>query len=77
MPALNLTLTKLNDSASRVFTAVGNYGYHCGIHTGDPVCRTGMGGSCTSYPKEPLQKPASNRDMFGRGVDCCSGVGGQ
>ena len=50
MPPLNLTLTNLNDSASRVFTAVGNYGYHCGIHGGDPVTKTGMWGSVQVVP---------------------------
>jgi len=31
-------------SVSRVFTAVGDFGYHCTVHGGDPVGKTGMWG---------------------------------
>jgi plastocyanin len=48
IPPLNLAgATAVNPGGppqSRVFTAAGNYGYHCGIHTGDPVTKTGMWG---------------------------------
>jgi hypothetical protein len=40
-PPLNLAIPP---NASATFTAVGNYGYHCGIHGGDPVARTNMWG---------------------------------
>jgi plastocyanin len=39
-PAMNLSgLPK-----SRTFTAVGDYGYHCGVHGGDPVNKVAMYG---------------------------------
>ncbi len=41
-PALNLS--PIPPDQSRVFTTVGNYGYHCNIHGGDPVTKTGMWG---------------------------------
>lgn len=35
-PALNM-----NAPGSRQFTTVGNFGYHCGVHGGNPVNETG------------------------------------
>jgi len=55
---MNLTLSP---SAQKTFTAVGDYGYHCNIHGGNPGARTECGGSCTSSRKGVLLSPSVAR----------------
>jgi hypothetical protein len=45
-PALNLTVPAAPNAngISRTFATVGHFGYHCGVHTGDPVPKMGMWG---------------------------------
>ncbi len=42
VPPLNLAVPSVDPS--KTFTAVGDYGYHCGIHGGNPVTKTDMWG---------------------------------
>lgn len=43
-PPLNGDVQEGSDAYVRRFDAAGDYGYHCDIHGGDPVSKTGMYG---------------------------------